>query len=499
MTFIPLLSQRAGIINFGERMVEQDRINLQVQVDLENCTKVEHIPTESVSDITDDVIWFEDYFYIPTGVTEFHFWEGMTLHTWTWDGVEWQESISTTAAYSPNPGPITEISDGVTHDGNYFIIPDGVTSFTFKDNDVDMEATYDDGWSFDVVEEEPADPLKAPYQAAGDVDLYESYKTTNGTTNNLTTSDTSDECQFLGLSASESDDHVGKPLVIMHPTEGITRYTILSHNTGSNIWVTVDRNFEEGASSQRAAVFNLLIKYDDVAEEFELSHEMDVFTFIDHGNAKIARKENGTWSFQDIHNKVYDEFEEYDEGNLDDISGWSVVAGEHNVGSFSNLRSIQSASTSAGRSLNEMENQSVNQFSQVLSHLISTNAGRYGGCGVRSNAANNGYNIVVRGGATGEDERGEIRLRKGTTSIIEPETFNIKAEPNDYVAVFVETDGDNAKLTCYLNGVKIGEYTDTQDVITEGVPSIQTISLELSGPRMDRFMAGSLDDNFQTT
>ena len=180
MGFITMLSREAGTIAYGTRMVEQDRINLSVQVDLGNCSAVYYMTVNEITGITDGVIWFEDYFYIPTGVTEFSFVDDGVIHVWTWNvgTSEWDETTFTAVEYAPSPGPITEISDGVTHNGTHFIVPTGVTAFTFEDDGVEWEATFSEGtWSFAEV----VPTTEVAYTAAGDIT-----ETTEGVTYNGT-------------------------------------------------------------------------------------------------------------------------------------------------------------------------------------------------------------------------------------------------------------------------------------------------------------------------
>jgi len=128
-----------------------NRMNIELYLEAGLVSEVEYTPDSAVTELTDDVVWFENNFYIPDAVTEFSFIDDGIIHVWTWNVDTWDEETFTAVEYAPSPGPITEISNDVTHDGNYFIIPDGVTSFTFKDNDVDMEATFSvDTWSFEA-------------------------------------------------------------------------------------------------------------------------------------------------------------------------------------------------------------------------------------------------------------------------------------------------------------------------------------------------------------
>ena len=174
--FNPALNHNAPDVFDG---VNRMMLDLHVASGLR--TKVAYTPTTDVTALTDGVIWFEDNFYIPTGVTEFSFVDDGVIHVWTWNVDTWDETTFTAVEYDPSPGPITEISDGVTHNGTHFIIPDGVTSFTFKDNDVDMEATYDDGWSFDEVGETPGpSDLTSDYRVIEDGNMILSGMLYNG-------------------------------------------------------------------------------------------------------------------------------------------------------------------------------------------------------------------------------------------------------------------------------------------------------------------------------
>ena len=139
-------------LNYQDLREKLNRMNIELYLEAGLVSEVEYIPVNEVQNLSNDVVWFDNKFYIPTGVEIFSFEDDGVLYLWEWNSgtSEWDETTSTTAAYSPNPGPITEISDGVTHDGNYFIIPDGVTSFTFKDNDVDMTATFDVTWTIEA-------------------------------------------------------------------------------------------------------------------------------------------------------------------------------------------------------------------------------------------------------------------------------------------------------------------------------------------------------------
>ena len=167
-----MLSREAGKITYGTRMIEQDRINLSVQVDLGNCSVEAFIASTDVTALTNGVIWFEDNFYIPTGVTEFSFTEYGMIYIWTWNVDTWDEETFTAVEYDPSPGPITEISDGVTHDGTHFLIPTGVTSFTFEDDGVEWEATFDVTWSFAEVTSS-ATPFEGYFEQT--VDDFNSY------------------------------------------------------------------------------------------------------------------------------------------------------------------------------------------------------------------------------------------------------------------------------------------------------------------------------------
>jgi hypothetical protein len=137
-----MLSREAGTIAYGTRMVEQDRINLSVQVDLGNCSQEAYTPTTDVTALTDDVIWFENNFYIPTGVTTFTFTDGTTDMVATLDGT-WSFDVDGNVVAYTASGSITEISDGVTFDTGNFTVPTGVTEFDFKDDSYKKTGKYD--------------------------------------------------------------------------------------------------------------------------------------------------------------------------------------------------------------------------------------------------------------------------------------------------------------------------------------------------------------------
>ena len=128
-----MLSREAGAISFADRIVEQDKINLQVQVDLGNCSQVAYIPNDEVSELTEDVIWFEDNFYIPIGITNFTFKDGTTDYEAAFDETWSFEAI---ILYVPESS-VERISDGVTFDTelNKFESPEGVDEFNFVDDD----------------------------------------------------------------------------------------------------------------------------------------------------------------------------------------------------------------------------------------------------------------------------------------------------------------------------------------------------------------------------
>ena len=142
MGFITILSREAGTIQYGTRMVEQDRINLRVQVDLGNCSQEEYITANEITALTDGVIWFEDNFYIPTGVTTFTFTDGTTDMVATLDGT-WSFDVDGDIVAYTASGSITEISDGVTFDAGNFSVPTGITEFDFKDDGYQKTGLYD--------------------------------------------------------------------------------------------------------------------------------------------------------------------------------------------------------------------------------------------------------------------------------------------------------------------------------------------------------------------
>ena len=121
MGFITMLSREAGKINYGTRMIEQDRINLSVQVDLGNCSQEEYVPTTDVTEVTDSVIWFENNFYIPTGVTTFTFTEGITEIVATLDGT-W--SFDTVVQWTPEHS----LPDAEKEVEGWYDSADGVTA-----------------------------------------------------------------------------------------------------------------------------------------------------------------------------------------------------------------------------------------------------------------------------------------------------------------------------------------------------------------------------------
>lgn len=99
MGFITILSREAGTITYGNRMIEQDRINLSVEADLGNCSQEAYTATTAVTELTNNVIWFEDNFYIPTGVTGFSFTENSINILATFDGT-W--SFNASAEWNPD-------------------------------------------------------------------------------------------------------------------------------------------------------------------------------------------------------------------------------------------------------------------------------------------------------------------------------------------------------------------------------------------------------------
>ena len=142
--FNPILDHNAPDVFDG---VNRMMLDLHVASGLR--TKVAYTPTTSVTELSDDVKFFENNFYIPDGITEFSFLDDGIIHVWTWNVDTWDEETFTAVEYDPSPGPITEISDGVTHNGTHFIVPTGVTAFTFEDDGVEWEATFSvDTWSF---------------------------------------------------------------------------------------------------------------------------------------------------------------------------------------------------------------------------------------------------------------------------------------------------------------------------------------------------------------
>ena len=250
MGFITILSREAGAIAYGTRMVEQDRVNLSVQVDLGNCLQEEYVPTTDVTEVTDSVIWFENNFYIPDGVAEFSFVDDGVIHVWTWNVDTWDETTATAVAYTPTPGPITEISDGVTHNGTHFIVPTGVTAFTFEDDGVEWTATFSvDTWIFDEVGE-PAEPttMYVDTGATGEgngTSWEDAYTNLQAAFNNLPTSGEWDaDVTILCRQSTEAAD--------------TTQCVLGTMNTGE-YWLTInglDTNGKPAYLHQRNAQFN---------------------------------------------------------------------------------------------------------------------------------------------------------------------------------------------------------------------------------------------------
>jgi hypothetical protein len=149
-----------------------NRMMLDLHVASGLRTKEAYTPTTSVTELSDDVKFFENNFYIPTEVTEFSFSDNSIIHVWTWNvgTTSWDETTFTSVAYTPTAGAISAISDGVTHDGTHFLIPTGVTSFTFTEGTTDMEATFSvDTWSFALETSEVAyTPAPGPITAISD-------------------------------------------------------------------------------------------------------------------------------------------------------------------------------------------------------------------------------------------------------------------------------------------------------------------------------------------
>jgi hypothetical protein len=164
MGFITMLSREAGTIAYGTRMIEQDRINLSVQVDLGNCSQEAYTPTTDVTALTDDVIWFENNFYIPTGVTEFSFEDNGNYYVWTWNVDTWDSVEYEIVSYDAGGDAITNIDPAtITYDTDRFLVPTAgsITSFTFDKGATAMEATFSvDTWSFAEVVD-PAEALLA--------------------------------------------------------------------------------------------------------------------------------------------------------------------------------------------------------------------------------------------------------------------------------------------------------------------------------------------------
>ena len=154
MGFITMLSREAGTIAYGTRMIEQDRINLSVQVDLGNCSVEAFIASTDVTALTNGVIWFENNFYIPDGVTEFSFEDDGNYYVWTWNAgtTSWDSVEYEIVSYDAGGDAITNIDPAtITYDTNRFLVPTAasITSFTFDKAATAMEATFSvDTWSF---------------------------------------------------------------------------------------------------------------------------------------------------------------------------------------------------------------------------------------------------------------------------------------------------------------------------------------------------------------
>ena len=134
MGFITILSREAGTITYGNRMVEQDRINLSVQVDLGNCSQEAYIPTTDVTALTDGVIWFENNFYIPTGVTTFTFTDGTTNMVATFN-VSWvfEEVVIPADTIYVDTGAVGT-GDGTSWNNAFTTLNEAVLSLPDNDN-----------------------------------------------------------------------------------------------------------------------------------------------------------------------------------------------------------------------------------------------------------------------------------------------------------------------------------------------------------------------------
>ena len=153
MGFITMLSREAGTIAYGTRMIEQDRINLSVQVDLGNCSVEAFIASTDVTALTNGVIWFENNFYIPDGVTEFSFEDDGNYYVWTWNAgtTSWDSVEYEIVSYDAGGDAITNIDPAtITYDTDRFLVPTSasITSFTFDKGATPYEATFDVTWSF---------------------------------------------------------------------------------------------------------------------------------------------------------------------------------------------------------------------------------------------------------------------------------------------------------------------------------------------------------------
>ena len=121
-----------------------NEMNIQLYLDAGLVSEVAYTPTTDVTALTDDVVWYENNFYIPTGVTTFTFTDGTTDMVATFD-MTWSFDVAaagteTELAYT-QVTTVSDISNDVTYNGTHFIIPEAVTTFTFTDDQNTYEAT----------------------------------------------------------------------------------------------------------------------------------------------------------------------------------------------------------------------------------------------------------------------------------------------------------------------------------------------------------------------
>ena len=417
-------------------------------------------------------------FRLPATLTTFTFTDGTTDMVATLDGT-W--SFDLYVAYTPTEGAITAISDGVTHDGTHFLIPTGVTSFTFTEGTTDMQATFDVTWT---IEEVPVNDMEVSYTPDGDIDLWTTYKTI-GNFHDLGSTNTTDNTITLHNTDPEEGALVGRRLLIYHPTLGPTVYRIVSHGTGSSPTFTVDRNFEETASNQRWSLWLETITFDTVENKFMLPSAMVVFDFMDNGVQKMAVKNEstGVWSFNTISTYQQEWFEELNNG--DDpatLVRWDTLIGSHIIRMMpqsQGYRGLQQNGSDTSVSVRNDLSLSTNYFVQAKIISYTSADDRY--LGVASDAFDSsGLNAYVFEGRSSVFTGRIRKFVNGSASTVVSDSVIDSVPVNSYLRLHVIQEGDNKRLKAYIDGIKVADYLD-ESPLSGGHPGCINVESTYTG------------------